>query len=162
MNTKNISLVTALLISCFTLNACAYNKAEGDYGVSYNEILSPSTNIIGNTIAFEAYVFFDGRSLKLYPNIDSIHSVAGQEKSLMVAEPQWGKLKSFSGCLVMMRATLEYHPRNKKFFQITDIENPEPNGLLYHIAADRMKAKGIKGKPRCLGEALLELMATPK
>lgn len=163
MNIKNRGLYFPFFIFALAVSSasCAYNEKEGEYGVTFEQILNTPEKFADKTIAFQSYVLFDGHNLELHHNLSAMNSTEGNLPPLGVNHSEWKQLKPLNGCLVSMRAKLERHPNNRDF-RITDIIDPSPNGLLYHIAADQMAAKGIKGKPRCLGQAIMNLMATPK
>lgn len=164
MNIKSNHLLLPLFLLGFAASSvsCAYDEKEGDYGVTYEQIHQEPERFFGKTIAFQSYVLFTGHTLKLYQNLSAMNSTEGALPPLKVEESEWDKLKPFNGCLVSMRTSLKQHPRNKEIFLVSDVQTPTPNGLLYHMAAGQMNEKGIKGKPRCLGQAIMDLMATPK
>ena len=122
-----------------------------------NEVLSDREEFEGRNVFISGLLYVD-RDISLSEHIDAM---AGGVDYLMVDEKYRNLLEPYDGCLVAVEGTFKKIYKDRDLFFLTNVSDVRRTGVLYLSAQGLMKKNGVEGEPKCLGKALIELMATP-
>lgn len=130
-------------------------------GVEFSDLLERPRSLVNKTFALTSYVLIADGEVKLLPNLAALNQPDIAGGGVDVDPADTSAFEGFNGCLVITTATLKPLPRNSNVYRVSQVRRVTHNGLMYYIAGDIMKRNNVPGKPKCMGEALLELMTRP-
>lgn len=131
-----------------------------DYGestVTFEDVLRNPESYIGSEFPLTGY-FMNKGSAKIYATIEAINNPRLGRLTLDVGDFK-GKVSDYDGCYVSIRGTLRKVHENSDVYVFTNIKEISRLGLLYFTAKDRMNRTGLDKPPKCLVEALIEIMS---
>lgn len=155
-----LSMAMASGAFCLDPNASLDWMDSEKIGVSFSELFADPKSYDGKEISLVGYLEID-RAIRLFESIDSINSRNDGLGGVFINGNR-SELMPYDGCYIALNGIFKKVYKDRDFFHLTDISYVNRTGMFYLFAQDLMKKNGIEGEPKCLGKALVELMATPK
>lgn len=152
------TLLLAFAFSLYFTQGKADSENLGPYPVSLEELIADGSEFIGKEVSVSAYLMIDN-GMHLFPTIEAFDAFDFHRSVNILSKNSSEVPEKFSGCMINVIGTVKSHQYKKSIVVLDDIREIGRTGALYIQAKDKMESEGISGEPKCLGQALVDILA---